>query len=450
MTAKGHALPLSRLLAEAARCVQAVRDGRSLDVALSRVDAEARPGAQALSFEALRRLGSATLLRQGLVTRAPAPDMEALLLVSLSLLCAPPGAQTYAPHTLVDEAVKAAARRQARSGGFVNAVMRRYLRERAAWDARIASDLQAHFNHPAWWIRRLQDDWPDAWQTLLVQSHQAPPMTLRVNRLRSTTPQYLDMLDGAGHRAMPLAWVPQGMPALALSGTIVLDRPCPVERLPGFDQGLVSVQDGAAQLAAPLLLDGRSLGKGLRVLDACAAPGGKTAHLLELDPSLQVTALDVDASRLQRVGATLERLGLKATLLAADAGQPSAWWDGRVFDAILLDAPCTASGIVRRHPDIPWLRRESDVAALAATQARLLDALWPLLAPGGVMVYATCSLFKAEGSAQIDAFLQRVPGPSPALDPASAGHLRPLPDNSNQATAAHDGFFYARLTKPLA
>jgi 16S rRNA (cytosine967-C5)-methyltransferase len=230
-----------------------------------------------------------------------------------------------------------------------------------------------------------------------------------------------------------------------------------VQALPGFAEGEVSVQDLAAQRAAPLLL-GAGLAAGARVLDACAAPGGKTAHLLEL-AELDLLALDVDAQRLQRVQEGLHRLGLpapgsRAELKVGDARMPSAWWDGRAFDAILLDAPCTASGIVRRHPDVRWLRRADDLASLARIQQEMLQALWPLLRPGGRLVYATCSIFKLEGEQQIDAFLQRSGDGAARLDPASPGHLLPLPDNSAlqpAATArpsAQDGFYYALLHKP--
>jgi 16S rRNA (cytosine967-C5)-methyltransferase len=218
---------------------------------------------------------------------------------------------------------------------------------------------------------------------------------------------------------------------------VVLAEPCPVADLPGFDAGDVSVQDAAAQLAAPLLI-GAGLSAGARVLDACAAPGGKTAHLLEL-AGLDLLALDHDALRLARVRDTLARLGLQARVQAADAADPGAWWDGEPFDAILLDAPCTASGIVRRHPDIRWLRRAGDVASLARQQARLLDALWPLLRPGGRLLYATCSVFRAEGEAQIDAFLQRAAEHGARLDPASPGHLLPLADNPRQGPPASSG-----------
>jgi 16S rRNA (cytosine967-C5)-methyltransferase len=241
------------------------------------------------------------------------------------------------------------------------------------------------------------------------------------------------------------------MPARTLGGptsqAVVLERPAPVSALPGFVEGLVSVQDAAAQLAAPLLV-GSGLKPGARVLDACAAPGGKTAHLLELQPDLQLTALDADAQRLTRVQDNLNRLQQKATLKAADARQTAAWWDGQPFDAILLDAPCSASGIVRRHPDVRWLRRPDDIAALATIQAELLDALWPLLAPGGRLVYATCSVFRAEGQAQLDAFLQRQPHAKSHAVPGFTGHLLPVAENASEPQPPLDGFFYALITKP--
>jgi 16S rRNA (cytosine967-C5)-methyltransferase len=233
---------------------------------------------------------------------------------------------------------------------------------------------------------------------------------------------------------------------------IQLDQPRPVQALPGFSEGWVSVQDAAAQLAAPLLLGGLDADRPLRILDACAAPGGKTAHLLELHPAAQVTALDVDPRRCERITQNLQRLGQQARVLAADAGDPAAWWDGQRFDAILLDAPCTASGIGRRHPDVRWLRRESDITQLAAIQSRLLQALWPLLQPGGRLLYCTCSVFRAEGQQQIETFVTHN---TDAVRMPSPGHLMPqnraadsaLPDNES---GEHDGFFYALLEKRAA
>jgi 16S rRNA (cytosine967-C5)-methyltransferase len=372
--------------------------------------------------------------------------VAALLGTALALLW-PPSDTPYAQHTLVDQAVRATRRRAPASAGFVNAVLRRFVRESEACVARVLGSELGSTNHPAWWVERLRADWPDRWPALIDATNRHPPMTLRVNRRRCSGADYVARLALAGRTARRLAGTAWGGQA------VVLDAPCPVHELPGFDAGDVSVQDGSAQRAAPLLLGAGegALRAGARVLDACAAPGGKTAHLLEL-ADLELLALDVDATRLRRVHENLDRLGLRAELRAADATRPADWWDGRPFDAIVLDAPCTASGIERRHPDVRWLRRPEDVAALARTQAALLDALWPLLAPGGRLLYATCSVFRAEGEQVIDAFLQRRAAERPAMDPAAPGHLLPLPDNADDPAGgtplAHDGFYYALIHKP--
>jgi 16S rRNA (cytosine967-C5)-methyltransferase len=423
-------IALSHLLNHAADMVQGVQAGRSLTELIAGVPAAARPGTQALAFDALRRLGSAQAVRAIVAPKAPPREVDALLLAALALLW-PQARPPYADHTLVDQAVDAARRRAPAAAGFINAVLRRFVRERDALVAAAEKTPLGAFNHPPWWIERVKRDWPAQWQALLASANERPPMTLRVNVRHATPEAYLQRLAAAGRGAR-----------LVPGGAIVLDAPCPVGELPGFGAGDVSVQDAAAQLAAPLLL-GAGLPRGARVLDACAAPGGKTAHLLEL-AELDLVALDADALRLARVQDTLTRLGLTATVRAGDARTPAAWWDGRPFDAILLDAPCSASGIVRRHPDIRWLRRADDIAALARVQAALLDALWPTLAVGGRLVYATCSLFKAEGQAQIDAFLQRAMPGTVRLDSASPGHLLGLPDNGSPGS---DAFYYALLHK---
>ena len=453
----GTSLPLAQLLNHTADAVQAVRAGQSLNVALAQCPAAARPGTQALSFHALRWLGSAQALRVLLAPKTPPPAVDALLLTALALLWPPAAAESassgieagpalhdgslpYAAHTLVDQAVDAARLRAKASAAFVNAVLRRFLRERDVLVAAALRDPVARFNHPVWWIARLKADWPTQWAAILDANNRHAPMTLRVNARRSSAAAYAERL------------VAQGMACQVVGPqAVTLAQPCPVTQLPGFAQGDVSVQDAAAQLAAPLLI-GAGLPTGARVLDACAAPGGKTAHLLEL-ADLDLLAIDRDPARLPRVRETLARLGLAARTQAADAGDPAAWWDGTPFDAILLDAPCSASGIVRRHPDVRWLRRASDIAALAATQDRLLDALWPLLAPGGRLLYSSCSVFRAEGQERIDAFLQRQPDASRAASPPSPGHLLPLPDNGGERSVhglgdAADGFFHALLAKP--
>ena len=436
--------PLAALLGATADAVAAVRRGRSLTDALTATPAALRPGTQALSFQALRGLGLAQGLLGRLASRPPPPWVEALLLAALAL--AAQDDTPYPAHTLVSQAVEAAKRRAPASAGFVNAVLRRFLREREPLIAACAADPVAAWNHPRWWIDRLRRDWPSHWEALLAAANQRAPMMLRVNLRQGGVDDYLRLLSEAGLAARAVA-----LPGTeASSQAIELAQPSPVQALPGFEAGAVSVQDLAAQQAAPLLLDGLSPVGGagrLHVLDACAAPGGKTAHLLER-AELDLLALDADASRLVLVGETLRRLGLSARLCAADARDTAAWWDGRPFDAILLDAPCSASGIVRRHPDVRWLRRDSDIAALTRTQSALLDALWPLLRPGGRLLYAVCSIFREEGGAQIDAFLQRTPD---ACVLPSPGYLLPLADNREAPKAPEapvtDGFFYALLER---
>ncbi len=430
--------PLARLLDLSADAVQAVRDGRSLNDVLARVPADARPGVQALSFHVLRWLGGATEARQAMAPKTPPPNVDALLVTALALLWPTGETPPYPDHTLVDQAVNSARQRTPAAAGFINAVLRRFVRERDTLVAAARHSAVGAYNHPLWWIERIKQDWAPHWQALLQQANRHPPMTLRVNLQRGTGAAYLDRLAAQGQAARLLSDPLLGGQAL------LLDKPCPVTALPGFAAGEASVQDAAAQRAAPLLLGGTPLRPGARVLDACAAPGGKTAHLLERRPDLDVLALDSDPLRLARVQDTLNRLQLKARLAAADGRDTARWWDGQPFDAILLDAPCSASGIVRRHPDVRWLRRPDDIVALSRLQDELLQALWPLVAPGGRLLYATCSLFKAEGSQRIDAFLQRQAAGSVRPDPAAPGHLLPLADNG---AAPEDGFFYALLHK---
>jgi 16S rRNA (cytosine967-C5)-methyltransferase len=453
---------LARLLEQVADAVAGVRAGRSLAELLPQVPAELRPGTQALAFDVLRRLGGATEVRAKLAAKTPPPAVDALLVSALALLWPPaPGQRApYPDHTLVDQAVAAAHARTPAAAGFVNAVLRRFVRERDALVAAARHAPVGAFDHPLWWIEKLKRDWPAHWQTLLAEANRRPPFVLRVNRRRRSGADYVQHLAALGMAATLLPDPAGG--AASDSCAVWLHEPRPVHELPGFDDGEVSVQDAAAQRAAPLLLgeDARAprppLRPGARVLDACAAPGGKTAHLLER-ASLDLLAIDSDPARLARVTDTLRRLRLSATVRAGDARQPASWWDGRPFDAILLDAPCTASGVVRRHPDVRWLRRADDVHALAQVQAQLLEALWPLLAPGGRLLYATCSIFRDEGSHQIDAFLQRHGPAGASLVPGSPGHLLPVADNpghpredprTNERTLpSEDGFFYALIEK---
>lgn len=421
------AVPLSRsanleqALYAAGAAIAQVRAGRSLSDALAGLEAGSSLGAavQDLAYGTLRNLGLLDAVLAQLLRKPVKPALHALLLAALYQLRARPRSS----HTTVDQAVRAVSRLEPAAKGLANAVLRNYLREADALLARCDSD-SAHYSYPQWWIDRVRAAWPQHWESVLNAGNLHPPMSLRVNRRRLTAAQYLAKLGERG-----LAGELIGAQA------ILLERPVPIEALPGFAAGEVSVQDAGAQLAAPFL----DVRPGMRVLDACAAPGGKAGHILEL-ADCALTALDSDPARVPRINDNLTRLGFSARVLCADCTSPAAWSDGALFERILLDAPCTASGVVKRHPDIKWLRRESDIAQLAATQGRMLDALWQQLAPDGKLLYATCSVFPQENAQTIASFLARNGGarrlPLAGLD---AGQL--LPD------ARQDGFFYALLEK---
>lgn len=424
-----------------AQALAQVRRGVSGTAALDAVPSALRPGVQALLFQALRQLGRAQALRALLASRTPAPLPDALLCTALALAWDPDHAP-YAPHTLVNQAVEAAKKTRSlqMQANFLNACLRRFLRERDALVQATDHDVQAQWNHPEWWVRRLQKDHPDHWQDILRANNLAAPMTWRVNTARIR------------REAMQADWVNHGLQSQPVGEQgLVLEQAHSVRDIPGFAEGLCSVQDAAAQCAAQILLkDLAPATASLRILDACAAPGGKTAHLLEmLDDQSQVIALDIDPQRCERIVQNLQRIGRKAEVIAADAALTKTWWDGQPFDAILLDAPCTASGIVRRHPDVRWLRRESDIDKLAAIQRNLLKQLWPLVKPGGRLLYCTCSVFRAEGENQAKTFVEH--NTNARLLP-SLGHLRP--QSNATATALtdnlhgdHDGFYYALLEK---
>ena len=436
--------PLWQLLQATAGVAQAVHNGRSMTAAIEQVSKDIRPGVQALSFQAMRWWGRAVAVRKQLARKAPPPAADALLCTALALSWRDDLAP-YAVHTLVNQAVEAARRHKdmRAQAPFVNACLRRFLRERDALLLTTQNDLTAQWNHPAWWVKRVQHDHPDQWTAILEAAQSAAPMSLRVNQQHHTVAEYLAVLQtqNIAGKAITIEGVSSG---------VQLEKAVPVYALPGFEQGHVSVQDAAAQWAAPLLLKGlQAAGAQLRLLDACAAPGGKTGHLLECAPTAQVLALDVDPQRCERIQQNLERLQVQAQIVAADAADTSKWWDGQLFDGILLDAPCTASGIGRRHPDVRWLRRETDVAQLANIQAKLLKALWPLVKPGGRLLYCTCSVFKAEGETQIQTFVQHN---TDALILPSPGHLTPSNATSDvslrdNVMGEHDGFYYALLEK---
>ena len=338
------------------------------------------------------------------------------------------------PHAAVSETVLAA-RKKPWAKALINALLRRYLREQDILE-QIADTVQvAAVSHPDWLIKQIEQDWPQQAQQIFLENNQQPPMTLRVNLTRSSTDEYLQQLRGMDIEAEAVSFCPSA---------IILDKPVAVDLLPGFADGLVSVQDTAAQLAAGLL----DVQAGHRVLDVCAAPGGKAAHILEHQPQLkELVAVDVDASRMQRVSDTLQRLKLSATLVVGDAAKPEDWWDGQLFDRILLDAPCSALGVIRRHPDIKLLRRAGDIKPLQVLQLNILNAVWPLLAPGGVMLYATCSILKQENEQQIDAFLAEHPDavelPIDVHWGFEGSHGRQIMTGES----AMDGFYYALIRK---
>jgi 16S rRNA (cytosine967-C5)-methyltransferase len=418
--------PLAEILAAAAALVARVAAGRSLSAELER--AERDPGARAaqadLCYGTLRRYGRSQAIVAALSRRAGTTDrlVEALLWCSFYAL----DSGRYAEYTVVDQAARACVAMQ-RSGAkdYVNALLRNFLRARARLEAQLAADEVAQYQHPRWWIERVREAYPSAWEQVLAAGNTHPPMCLRVNQRRISVQAYAARLAAesiAARRVSPLG--------------LLLDKPVPVDRLPGFAQGEVSVQDSGAQRAAGLL---EPLA-GQRVLDACAAPGGKSAHILE-SADVTLTALDADAGRCARIVRDQQRLGLNARVRAADCAALDTWWDGVAFERILADVPCSASGVARRHPDIKWLRREADIAAFAARQLRILEALWRTLAPGGKLLYVTCSVFPQENDAVVDAFTARTPGVRRALLPAGAA-AQLLPG------AEHDGFFFARLEKP--
>ena len=440
MPAARERASLARELLAAACAIEALAAGQRLPDAVARAADEARlpdpsrAPVRDIAAATARRLGLARALADRLNARKPAARVAALQWVGLAELLEPLRAEAV----IVDQAV-AAARLDpgcAPAAGFLNATLRRFLRERDALLAAVGDRPEARWNFPQWWISQLRADHPGDWQRVLEQSNRAPPMTLRVNSRRASPDAYLARLAQAGRGARAIG------PA-----ALVLDEPCPVEALPGWADGWVSVQDAGAQMAAPLLAPR----DGERVLDACAAPGGKTTHLLEL-ADCDLLALDVSEQRLAPVRENLARLGLRAEVRAGDARRPADWWDGRLFDRILVDAPCSASGIVRRHPDIRWLRRRSDLATLSRQQSEILGALWPLLRPGGTLLYATCSVFRAEGEQVIDHFLSgRGDARRRSLswrfaDAASEEPVAQLLPAAGPLRD-HDGFFYCLLEK---
>ncbi|MCZ6537851.1 MAG: 16S rRNA (cytosine(967)-C(5))-methyltransferase RsmB [Gammaproteobacteria bacterium] len=431
----------SRIRAAAARTLSAILGGRSLDAAMSRFEPPVEQVAlyKALVYHSVRwqpRLSRLAGLLLDRPLRARDRVIDALLQVGLCQL----SVMNAADHAAVSETVNAA-RDLGKPGlaGLVNGVLRKYLRVRDTLEAELDRDPVAASAHPGWMLDVLREDWPERWREIVDGGNLQAPMWLRVNRTRISARDYLQELNDRGHEATLSAWVDDG---------IRLDKACAVEELPGFGQGRVSVQDGASQLASQLLAPVA----GQRVLDACAAPGGKTGHLLELaGGDIDLLALDRDSQRLRKVDETLERLGWTAATRTADAASPGDWWDGKPFQRILLDTPCSGSGVIRRHPDIKLLRRRSDIDDLAGRQKALLDGLWPTLDRGGLMLYCSCSVYRQENQQQIDRF----------VNSHSDAELLPLSDRLRgrfgdgrgpgfqvfPGEEEMDGFFYAVLRK---
>ncbi|CAG7856617.1 Ribosomal RNA small subunit methyltransferase B [biofilm metagenome] len=359
------------------------------------------------------------------------PEVKALLFIGLYQLCY----MRVKSHAAVSETVLAA-QKQPWAKALINAVLRNYLRQQQVLEGQANQIKQAAFSHPDWLIRQIEHDWPEQAESLLTANNRPPPMTLRVNLKLTTRENYLDLLIKQNIPAQVTAYNKVG---------IVLENPLTINKLPHFEGGWVSVQDGAAQLAADLL----DVQAGQRILDVCAAPGGKTAHMLEAQTGImELVAVDNDENRMQRVRSNLQRLGLTAKLVVADAAKPENWWDGKPFDRILLDAPCSATGVIRRHPDIKLLRRADDINALAATQHNMLNATWPLLKTGGMLLYSTCSVLKQENELQIKGFLASHPDAIELpIETQDWGHPREHGKQIFTGESAMDGFYYARIVK---
>ena len=418
----------------AAHAVVKVKAGTALPQALAAVFAQtgappqARGAMQDIAYRTMRQFGRADILLGLLASKPPSPaELRGLLCCALALLCDDEADASGAPYesfTVVDQAVTAAASDAgiAHAKGMVNAVLRRFLREREVLMQQAMKQLPGRWNYPQWWIDWVRAAYPQDWEGILHAGNRPPPLTLRVNRRKSSVEQYLALLADKGIGATRIG-----------PSAVRLARPVPVMQIPGFAEGMVSVQDAAAQLAAPLL----DLHDGMRMLDACAAPGGKTGHMLEC-ADIDLLALDSDATRLARITENLDRLQLQAALKVGDASSGD-WWDGRPFDRILADVPCTASGIVRRHPDIRWLRRKDDAAQLATLSARILDNLWRMLKPDGKLVFVTCSLWPKESELQAAAFATR----NNAVRLSAPGQLLPVASGEED----RDGLFYALFQK---
>ena len=414
----------------AASIVGQVLAGKNLNQALNETlkkhplfSPQERGALQDLSYGTLRFYGQLITIQKLLLSK-PLKDtrLQDLLLVALFQL----QYSKAAKYAVVDHAVRAAKHINGATGGLVNAVLRNFLREQEELLRKATALEEGKYSYPQWWIDTIKQQYQSKASAILEAGNQHPPMTLRVNQSIMTPDKYLEQLRDQGIEAQFIA-----------PSAVRLKSPLMVDRIPGFKDGFVSVQDAGAQLAANFL----DIKDGIRVLDACAAPGGKAAHILE-SHNIELVALDKDEHRLGRVNENLQRLKLKATLVCGDAAQPENWWDGKTFDRILADVPCSASGVVRRHPDIKWLRRPSDIEGFARQQEQILEALWPLLVRGGKLLYATCSVFSRENQGVVTSFLSRHEEAKQLTISASEMNMGQLLPNDQ-----HDGFYYALLQK---
>ena len=430
---KLHSLPLSEAITIAAQAIGEVTSGRSLTEVLEELEVHERPIVQSLSFDALRKWVRSHELIKQFIPKTPPPEVDHLLSVAIALLLQEDGGgNQYATHTIVDQAVKACGEydKTMYAKGLVNAVLRKVSSTVRApeGETRYPPDPIAMFV-PPWWRANLKRNYPRSWQAILFAQANRAPLILRVNQRHQTREQYQSRLEEVGIPSKPINEVM----GIALTSALLLESPVPVSELPGFYSGAVSVQDAGAQLAA-FLLDPKD---GDLVLDACAAPGGKTAHLLEL-AKCQMTAIELDGERIGKIGGNLDRLNLNSDQVKILRGDASklGWWDGVLFDKILLDAPCSASGIVSRHPDIPFLRRQADIKSLQQRQRAILSQLWKMLKPDGLLLYVTCSIFPEEGEEQALWFAAEH---SNALRLDAPGQILP--------TESNDGFYYALFKK---
>lgn len=419
----------------AAEAIGQVFAGRNLGVVLeslfarySNITPQQRAVAQDLSYGTLRFYGAIEALLDQLLQK-PLEDakLQCLLLVAIYQL----QYDKAASHTVVDQAVRAASQsKKTWAKGLVNGVLRNFLRQQPELVANLKDNEFATYSYPAWWVTKFKYQYPDNWQSMLEAGNQHPPMTLRVNQRQISVADFVSKLEAEGIVSQALG-----------ANAVTLDKPIPVDRIPGFSAGEASVQDYAAQVAGYAL----DLKDGQRVLDACCAPGGKTGQILEL-ADVDLVAVDNDVTRIALTQSNIERLKLKATLLVGDAANSVDWWDGKPFDRILADVPCTAAGIVRRHVDIKWLRREADIASFTKQQAQILPSLWQVLAKGGKLLYVTCSVFQEENQRQIDSFLKlHADAEQLPLDQPLAGLI--LNNGQLLPSAQHDGLFYALLQK---